>query len=106
MWHQDRGRPGKHGISQAAFLYVIEPGGNRVELFGDAGYLIFDPAWKPITWREKDLEKGIIWCGGSLPAEFFTYGTPPVPADAVPKRPRSRARNRWRERLRHRASRR
>jgi catechol 2,3-dioxygenase len=64
---------------------VIEPGGNRVELFGDAGYLIFDPAWKPITWREKDLQKGIIWFGGSLPAEFFTYGTPPVPADAVPK---------------------
>jgi catechol 2,3-dioxygenase len=77
--------PGKHGIGQAAFLYAIEPGGNRVELFGDAGYLIFDPAWKPITWREKDLEKGIIWFGGSLPAEFFTYGTPPVPADAVPK---------------------
>ena len=41
--------PGKHGISQAHFLYCIEPGGNRIELFGDAGYLIFDPAWKPIT---------------------------------------------------------
>jgi len=48
--------PGKHGLSQASFLYVVEPGGNRVELFGDAGYLIFDPAWKPITWREADGE--------------------------------------------------
>ena len=73
--------PGKHGISQAAFIYVFEPGGNRVELFGDAGYLIFDPAWKPIKWLEKDLDKGIIWHGGALPAEFFMYGTPPVPAD-------------------------
>lgn len=70
--------PGKHGISQASFLYVYEPGGNRVELFGDAGYLIFDPAWKPITWREEELDAGIIWYGSPLPAEFFLYGTPPV----------------------------
>jgi catechol 2,3-dioxygenase len=70
--------PGKHGISQANFLYCIEPGGNRVELFGDAGYLIFDPAWKPITWTEAELARGIIWIGSSLPAEFFRYGTPIV----------------------------
>ncbi|WP_141333996.1 catechol 2,3-dioxygenase [Paenibacillus sp. tmac-D7] len=70
--------PGKHGISQANFLYVFEPGGNRVELFGDAGYLIFDPAWKPVTWKEEDLEKGIIWYGSPLPQEFFMYGTPVI----------------------------
>jgi catechol 2,3-dioxygenase len=70
--------PGKHGIAQALFLYVFEPGGNRIELFGDAGYLIFDPDWKPITWHEEELDKGIIWFGASLPAEFLTYGTPPV----------------------------
>lgn len=70
--------PGKHGISQAYFMYVFEPGGNRVELFGDAGYLIFDPAWKPVTWREQNLEKGIIWFGSPLPTEYFLYGTPNV----------------------------
>lgn len=70
--------PGKHGISQAYFMYVYEPGGNRVELFGDAGYLIFDPSWKPITWRENELDAGIIWYGSSLPTEFFLYGTPDV----------------------------
>ncbi len=68
--------PGKHGIAQALFLYVLEPGGNRVELFGDSGYLIFDPAWKPVTWREENMEQGIVFYGGGLPAEFFTYGTP------------------------------
>lgn len=72
--------PGKHGVSQAYFLYVIEPGGNRVELFGDPGYLIFDPDWKPITWAGKDLEKGIIWHGSNLPEEFFRYGTPAIEA--------------------------
>lgn len=69
--------PGKHGISQAYFMYVFEPGGNRVELFSD-GYQIFDPSFKPVTWQEKDLDKGIIWWGGSLPGEYFLYGTPQV----------------------------
>lgn len=68
--------PGKHGISQALFMYVYEPGGNRVELFGDTGYLIFDPAWKPITWTKENLDKGIIWYGSPVPQEFFLYGTP------------------------------
>lgn len=70
--------PGKHGISQAMFMYVFEPGGNRIELFGDAGYLIFDPAWKPVKWTQETLEKGIIWFGGDLPGEYFLYGTPDV----------------------------
>jgi catechol 2,3-dioxygenase len=75
--------PGKHGISQANFLYVIEPGGNRIELFGDAGYLIFDPAWRPVTWQAKDMGKGIIWFGSPLPSEFFLYGTPHVEVAAA-----------------------
>lgn len=70
--------PGKHGVSQAMFMYVFEPGGNRVELFGDAGYLIFDPDWKPITWTQETLDKGIIWFGSPLPGEYFLYGTPDV----------------------------
>ncbi len=70
--------PGKHGISQALFMYVFEPGGNRVELFGDSGYLIFDPAWKPVRWSEENLAAGIVFYGGGLPAEYFAYGTPLV----------------------------
>ena len=52
--------PAKHGTTQAWFLYVFEPGGNRVELFGDTGYLIFDPEWETVVWdvaNEVDLEK-------------------------------------------------
>jgi catechol 2,3-dioxygenase len=71
--------PGKHGATQAMFMYVFEPGGTRVELFGDAGYLIFDPAWKTVVWdvaNEADLEKSSIWFGGQLAETFYTYGTP------------------------------
>ena len=73
--------PGKHGTTQAFFMYVFEPGGNRVELFGDTGYLIFDPEWKTVVWdvsNEADLEKSSIWFGSRLPETFYTYGTPPV----------------------------
>ncbi|OCS90629.1 catechol 2,3-dioxygenase [Caryophanon latum] len=68
--------PGKHGVSQAYFMYVLEPGGNRVELFGDSGYLIFDPEWKPIKWTEPELKEAIIWYGSPLPDTYFIYGTP------------------------------
>jgi catechol 2,3-dioxygenase len=80
--------PGKHGTTQAYFMYVFEPGGNRVELFGDSGYLIFDPTWKTVVWdvsNESDLEKSTIWFGGRLPDTFYRYGTPPV-EEAAPAR--------------------
>lgn len=73
--------PGKHGTTQAYFLYVFEPGGNRIELFGDTGYLIFDPDWETVVWdvsNETDLEKSSIWFGSNLVESFYTYGTPDV----------------------------
>ncbi len=72
--------PRKHSISQAFCLYVYEPGGNRIELFGDAGYLIFDPAWKPITWTniEEVDARGV---GAGFTESYWIYGTPdPVKA--------------------------
>jgi len=74
--------PAKHGTTQAYFLYCFEPGGNRVELFGDTGYLIFDPDWQTVVWNvanEVDLEKSSIWFGGQLAKSFYRYGTPVVP---------------------------
>ncbi|HEV2282211.1 MAG TPA: VOC family protein [bacterium] len=74
--------PGKHGTTQGLFMYAREPGGTRIELFGDVGYLIFDPQWKTVVWdvaNEADLEKSSIWFGGRLPETFYTYGTPSRP---------------------------
>ncbi|MBL1223615.1 VOC family protein [Enterococcus sp. BWR-S5] len=70
--------PLKHGVSQAKCMYAIEPGGNRIELFGDTGYLIFDPTWKPVEWNIDDAEKAIIWYGAGLPHSYFRYGTPVI----------------------------
>ncbi len=69
--------PNKHGISQAFCMYVIEPGGNRVELFGDAGYLILDPTWNPVIWEMKDVPGyGDTWIGTDFPESWWTQGTP------------------------------
>jgi len=68
--------PAKHAITNALFIYLYEPGGNRVELF-TGGYLIFAPDWEPVTWTEADADLR-VWWGGDLPDSFFTYGTPPA----------------------------
>lgn len=66
--------PGKHGLTQAFFIYVFEPGGNRVELFA-GGYQIHGPDWQPVIWDGADIEKAIVWYGGELPPSFFDVAT-------------------------------
>ncbi|MCD2137590.1 VOC family protein [Salinicoccus halitifaciens] len=70
--------PFKHGISQTTSLYVYEPGGNRVELYGDPGYLIFNPDWKPVKWTQEEVQDAIMFYGSPLPESFFINGTPNV----------------------------
>ncbi|MFQ6548086.1 VOC family protein [Aestuariibius sp. 2305UL40-4] len=71
--------PGRHGITQGSFLYCFEPGGNRIELFGDEGYLIFEPDWQPVIWPERDLALGLSYYGAELPLTGAAIGTPPRP---------------------------
>ncbi len=66
--------PAKHNITQAFYLYLYEPGGNRIEIFS-GGYLIFAPDWEPIVWRKAERGRGVYW-GGTLPESFRTYATP------------------------------
>ena len=49
--------PGKHGISQAFFFYVKDPGsGHRVELFA-GGMHVFDPDWEPVRWDDEHRDR-------------------------------------------------
>ncbi|MGN6218770.1 MAG: VOC family protein [Microbacterium sp.] len=55
--------PGKHGIGQAMYLYVLDPGsGHRVEIYA-GGYLIFEPDWEPIKWEREAFPDGLTWYG-------------------------------------------
>lgn len=66
--------PGRHGISNAFFLYLRDPDGHRVELFtGD--YLTVDPDFEPIRWALDDPRRQTLW-GQPAPASWFEEGTP------------------------------
>ncbi|HTX16442.1 MAG TPA: catechol 2,3-dioxygenase [Candidatus Baltobacteraceae bacterium] len=69
--------PHKHAIQQTFFLYLYEPGGNRVEVANASARLILAPDWKPIRWSEAERRKGQAW-GLKTIESFHTYGTPPV----------------------------
>jgi catechol 2,3-dioxygenase len=69
--------PHKHAIQQTFFLYVYEPGGNRIEVANAGARLILAPDWKPIRWTEEERKKGQAW-GLKTIESFHTYGTPPV----------------------------
>ncbi|MDI3340897.1 MAG: 3,4-dihydroxyphenylacetate 2,3-dioxygenase [Sphaerobacter sp.] len=61
--------PGRHGISNAMFLYLRDPDGNRVELY-TCDYLIPDPDFEPIRWSLNDPRRQTYW-GHAAPASWF-----------------------------------
>ncbi len=61
--------PGRHGLSNALFVYLRDPDGNRIELYtGD--YLITDPDWEPIRWKLNDPRRATLW-GHAAPRSWF-----------------------------------
>jgi catechol 2,3-dioxygenase len=71
--NMERG-PGRHGISNAFFLYVRDPDGHRVELFA-SDYLTVDPDLEPIRWTLRDPQRQTLW-GHPAPKSWFEEGTP------------------------------
>lgn len=72
--------PHKHAVQQTFFLYVWEPGGNRVEVAHAGARLVLAPDWKTITWTEAERRKGQAW-GLKTIESFHTHGTPPLPGE-------------------------
>ncbi|MGW4487827.1 VOC family protein [Amycolatopsis sp. NPDC004368] len=69
--------PHKHSIQQTFFLYVWEPGGNRIELCNAGARLLLDPEWPVVSWTQTERAKGQAWGLKTIPT-FHTHGTPPV----------------------------
>jgi catechol 2,3-dioxygenase len=74
--------PHKHAVQQTFFLYVWEPGGNRVEVANAGARLVLAPDWKPIVWTEAERRKGQAW-GLKTIDSFHTHGTPPLPGEPL-----------------------
>jgi catechol 2,3-dioxygenase len=69
--------PHKHAVQQTFFLYVYEPGGNRVEVANAGARLMLAPDWQPVIWTETERKKGQAW-GLKTIETFHTHGTPPI----------------------------
>jgi len=61
--------PGRHGLSNAFFLYLRDPDGHRIELY-NGDYLTCDPDFKPIRWDINDPRRQTFW-GHEAPDRWF-----------------------------------
>jgi catechol 2,3-dioxygenase len=66
--------PGRHGISNAFFLYVRDPDGHRLELY-TSDYFTMDHDHEPMRWSLKDPRRQTLW-GAPAPRSWFEQGSP------------------------------
>ena len=65
--------PGRHGISNAFFLYVRDHDGHRTEIYC-SDYQTVDPDLEPIRWDLKDPQRQTLW-GAPAPRSWFDLGS-------------------------------
>jgi len=65
--------PGRHGISNAFFLYIRDPDGHRIEIYS-SDYQTVDPDLEPIKWDLKDPQRQTLW-GAPAPKSWFEEGS-------------------------------
>lgn len=65
--------PGRHGISNAFFLYIRDPDGHRIEIYC-SDYQTCDPDLEPIKWDLSDPQRQTLW-GSPAPKSWFEEGS-------------------------------
>ncbi|EAQ14895.1 catechol 2,3-dioxygenase [Maritimibacter alkaliphilus HTCC2654] len=65
--------PGRHGISNAFFLYILDPDGHRIEIYC-SDYQTVDPDLEAIRWDLKDPQRQTLW-GAPAPKSWFEHGS-------------------------------
>ena len=65
--------PGRHGISNAFFLYVRDPDGHRLEIY-TSDYNTMDHDHEPLRWSLKDPRRQTLW-GAPAPRSWFEQGS-------------------------------
>lgn len=65
--------PGRHGISNAFFLYIRDPDNHRIEIYC-SDYQTIDPDHEPIHWDLKDPQRQTLW-GAPAPKSWFEEGS-------------------------------
>ena len=65
--------PGRHGISNAFFLYIRDQDGHRTEIYC-SDYQTIDPDHEPIKWNLKDPQRQTLR-GAPAPKSWFELGS-------------------------------
>jgi catechol 2,3-dioxygenase len=72
--HLERG-PGRHGVSNAFYLYLRDPDGHRLEVY-TSDYFTGDPDHEPLRWDVHDERRRDFWANPIVPGWY--EGSAPV----------------------------
>lgn len=67
--------PGRHGVSNAFYLYLRDPDGHRIEVY-TTDYFTGDPGHEPIRWDVHDECRRDFWANPIVPTWY--HGSVPV----------------------------
>ncbi|MDT0115843.1 3,4-dihydroxyphenylacetate 2,3-dioxygenase [Microbacterium sp. PRF11] len=80
--------PGRHGVSNAFYLYLRDPDGHRVEIYTQ-DYYTGDPDNPVITWDVHDNQRR-DWWGNPVVPSWYTEGSLVLDLDGTPQPVRAR----------------
>jgi catechol 2,3-dioxygenase len=73
--------PGRHGVSNAFFVYLRDPDGHRIELYS-CDYYTGDPDHRPLRWSVNDARARSFW-GTKTPDSWYEESTSILGADGT-----------------------
>ena len=65
--------PGRHGVSNAFFLYILDPDGHRIEIY-TCDYSTVDTDLEPLAWSLDNPQRQTLW-GAPAPRSWFEHGS-------------------------------
>ena len=74
--------PGRHGVSNAFFVYLRDPDGHRIELY-TCDYYTGDPDHKPLRWSVSDPRCRTFW-GARAPDSWYDESSLVIGPDGKP----------------------
>jgi catechol 2,3-dioxygenase len=74
--------PGRHGVSNAFYLYILDPDGHRVEIYTQ-DYWTGDPDNPLVTWNVHDNQRR-DWWGNPVVPNWYTQASLVLDLDGTP----------------------
>ena len=75
--------PGRHGVSNALYVYLRDPDGHRVEIY-TSDYFTGDPGHPVLRWSVRDPRRRDFWGHAVIPS-WYTEATTVLDLDGSPR---------------------